>query len=143
MPIQQYKIAAGWDNEAGFENIETIVPAGSSPRPVFYNAGTPTYYYVRGWDSLSRGQRRFDAVGGSSFSGFSIVEWQIAVVDALGRQHMIDNYEGQVTVATTVGKPDVYENWNAYLEVPDPSEVSSRDKMLTEFLLRFRLVSST
>jgi len=131
----EHQLAAGWDNAAGFTPLADMTVSGA--RPIYGD----TLAVARGWDQYERGERRFDLSGGASFAGFKQVVWRLDGIDTRVWQHLIDTYEGQVTVRTEVGVEGVYENWNAYLSVPDPAESeSTRNRMTIE--LRFRLVNA-
>jgi len=139
MALQSYELATGWDNEAGFTNVEDITVTDARTLPM---VGSPVFF-VEGISGFSRGQRRFDASGGASFNGFERVALKCAVVDPLAYAHIRDNYVGQVTVRTTRGEKDTFGNYNAYLRIPDPEEMELRNGMYYGFEFRLMLVSST
>lgn len=119
MPEFDYQIAAGWDNEAGFTNVEDLVPASGDSIP-----NHAAYFVVKAYNTYRRGQRRFSPDGTSSFAGFRQVVWRCADADAAAYAWLRDTYEGQVTIRTTTGVDGTYSNWNAYARFPDPADLT-------------------
>lgn len=129
MAVQyNYQIASTWNNEVGFTNVESLDPTGTmgyaDARVI---PGTPSYFTVTAYDTYARGQRRYSPDGTASFAGFKRVVWLMSDVDALAYNWFIAQYEGLVTIATTLGYAGTYTNYNAYCRCPDPSELQTNE----------------
>ncbi len=143
MPAYSYQIASGYDNEAGFTNMESLTPTPSGDT---YRVGgaTSPYFVVRAFAAYRRGQRRFDASGGASFAGYAVVLWTFPRVHSAAWDWLIDNYSGQVTIATTTGVYDSYANYNAIASYSDPGELEGEaGGFLRDAICTLRIVSTT
>ena len=71
---------------------------------------------------VNRGARRFTGAGRVQRVGFEVVQWQSYV--SLGQYATLQTtYERDVTVRTTKGAV-TYANYNAYLQLSDPVEMT-------------------
>lgn len=122
MPEFSYSIATGWDNEAGFTNVEALTPAAGTVIP-----GLTIYFVVKAYNTYRRGQRRFDIATANSYVGFKSVGWRFLDVSAAAYNWLFDTYNGQLTIRTTTGVDGVYSNWNVYPQFPDPADLTESD----------------
>jgi hypothetical protein len=124
MPIEQYKIVAGWNNAVTLGNVESIVP---SPAPAKYlndivelnNYDANTSYSVHSTPSL---ENRLFVPNGGVASGYIRIDWIFALITDDALKYWRSNYVGKMTIATK--SDDVYDtmvNWNAILEKPQPT----------------------
>lgn len=117
-----YQIAAGWDEEANYDNVEDLVPSAGTVIP-----GLNIYFVVKAYNTYRRGQRRFNLNAASSHAGHPSVTWRFLDVDAAAYAWLVTNYSGQITIRTTTGVDGTYTNWNAYPQFPDPAELQESD----------------
>lgn len=122
MAHYNYQIAVGWNNSAGLANIEGIAVSGAT---AIFGA---THYYVRGYARYLQGQPVFDINVGQTFEGYESVIWVSAVMTPAAWSYLKSTYEGQVTIKTTLGVPGTYSNKNAWLRLPRPRDMDSRNQ---------------
>ena len=117
------KIAAAWDNEAGFAVVEAISVSGTTLQLEDVVKGFPfaanTHFYIHG--GSSQVNRMATADGGSVQNGYETIAWNIPICTGVALKHWIDTYVGKVTIATTRYDITTYENWNAMAGYPEYS----------------------
>lgn len=139
MPDYEYQIATGWDNEAGFTNMESLTPGAGDPIP-----RSSVYFLVQASPRYSRGQPRFDATGGSGYVGFKVVKWNLPVVHDAAYEWLYTNYSGQNTIRTTTGVRDSYSNWNVFTSMLSPDELTPIDfGFFEDVIITHKLRSTT
>lgn len=139
MPEYEYQIASGYDNEAGFTNMETLTPSSGNTIP-----RSAAYFIVQAAPRYNRGQQRFSATGASSFAGFATVEWNLLLVHDAAYEWFYNNYAGQNTIRTTTGVTGVYSNKNVITSMLSPSELDATDFGYFENVpVTHRIISST
>ena len=105
-----YKIADGHNNAAGFTAITSVTDGTNN---LDETLGIPFY---------NRGTRLF-VLGTPKFSGSESTSWTFSRLTIGLHKHMIDTYEGQVTIRAALGS-STFANYNATLIVPSLSELS-------------------
>ncbi|MGB1285069.1 MAG: hypothetical protein ACPG7F_00935 [Aggregatilineales bacterium] len=139
MPEYEYQIASGWDNEAGFTNMEVLTPAAGDTIP-----RSTVYFIVQAAPRYNRGQSRFSATGASSFAGFATVTWTLLVVHDAAYEWFYNNYSGQNTIRTTTGVTGSYSNKNVMTSMLSPEELDAVDFGYFENVpITHRIISST
>jgi hypothetical protein len=138
MAVQSYQIATGWNNEAGYTNIEDIAVTGATP----VYAGV-SHYMVNALGGYRRGEPRFDIAGGKSYAGRKRKVWVQTIMTHLAFEHLKDTFEGQVTVHTPTSDPTTFEDWNAYLSLPEEAELTKQDPYFVNVEWTFLLVEPT
>lgn len=118
-----YKIAAGYNNAAGFVNIEAITPTGDR------NFAPPQAYA-----GFSPGVLRVRADGLRYVAGFQTIIWQFSVLTAAQWRYLMDtystggnSYSGKVTISSR-GVDDAYASYNAIINIPPLPELESGRK---------------
>ncbi len=115
------KIAAAWDNEAGYAVIEEIAVSGTTLQleDVINGFGfaADTHYWVK--HQAPQQNRVTTADGGSVQNGKEVVTWTIPMCSGIALKHWIDTYVGKVTIATLRYGVVTHENWNAMGGFPD------------------------
>lgn len=120
-PRYSYKIAVGYNNAAGFVNIELIVPSLDR-----------AFFAPEGYNNFNRGQRVIRGDGLIARNGFPYCFWLFSAVTRKQVSYLRATYgdSGPVTIAT---RPDeqAYQNYNAIIDLPDP-DATQRHYMGTE-----------
>jgi hypothetical protein len=128
---QGYAIAAGFDQALlDLVNVETF----------FVMPGKPMY--VRGWANYDPGEERTLMNGLPSYAGDESVTWLAGAFSAaLHNQWSVDYCDGGlgglVTIATTLGDPEVYYRCNAVLRLPKLTQVQTVAKYIRDYPIRF------
>lgn len=118
MAIYEYKLASGYDNEAGFQNVETIIPKYTNR----------VSFYPKGRGNFDEGIMRFRADGSVYFTGYQSFTWPLDLLTYAQWVYLQTNYctggtglSGKVTVATRI-PVGTYSNYNAIMILPKLSE---------------------
>ena len=120
MPIETYKIIAGWNNAGTLGNVESITP---SPAPAKYlndlangNYDANTSYMVH---STPISENRIMTPGGGIQNGYTRQDWIFALISDDALKYWRANYVGLFTIATKLHDVyDTYTNYNAILDKP-------------------------
>jgi hypothetical protein len=118
MSFQEYKIAAGYDNEAELQNVEYVIP-GYSDRISFY---------PRGRGNFDEGIMRTRSDGSVYFTGYQSFTWPLDFLSYSQWIYLQTNYcsggtglSGKVTVSTRLPN-GTYANYNAVMILPKLKE---------------------
>ena len=136
MAHYDYKLATGWNNTAGYTNIEAIAVTGATT--IF---GT-THYYVQGFAQWLQGEEMFDVNNAMTFEGYESVIWKSTVMTPTAWNYLRTTYEGQVTVRTTLGVPGTYSNKNAWLRLPRPRQMNRKGSHYIDVEWNFILIEA-
>lgn len=112
-----YKIAAGWNNAAGFVTVESMIAATETRymmAPTVRDGYSPGAVYIRG-----------DGTGG--YQGFASVRWHWDMMTYLNEVYLRTTatagaYNGMVTVRTRLTATGAFANYNAVIFFPPPVE---------------------
>lgn len=118
MAFQEYKLATGYDNEAGFDNVEDVFPTYANKQS----------FYPRGRPKFDEGVLRIRADGTVYFTGFQSFAWPLDFLSYDQWVYAQTNYctggtglSGLVTAATRLPSGS-YSNYNAVMILPKMSE---------------------
>lgn len=128
MTLYSYQIAAGWDNSAGFTNVESIAVTGASVAlSDIWKRLAATAYYVVSAEPTQHDNRVRVSDGTTVQNGYPRQDWRVVAMSGDALKHWRDNYVGKVTVATKSDDIfDTYTNKNAIADYPVASTDSRR-----------------
>jgi hypothetical protein len=133
MAIYQYQLASGHDNEAGFQNVEDIIPKYRNQKS----------FYPRGRPKLDEGVLRMRADGTVYFTGHHNFTWPVDFLSYAQWSYFQTNYctggtglSGKVTVSTRLPAGG-YTNYNAVMILPKMSEADVNYGGLVNTEIRF------
>jgi hypothetical protein len=139
MARYDYKLATGYDNEAGFTNVEDALPT--------YN-GRQTFYPV-GRANFDEGTLRVRADGEIYAAGFDSFVWELNILTYAQWAYLQTNYctggtgySGLVTARTRlIG--GTYSNYNAVMHLPKPPEEEKKFVAMRNVIIRFVQAEAT
>ena len=115
------KIATGWDNEAGYTVVESIVVSGTTVQLEDLAPGggfaANTQYFIR--HETPQQNRVTVADASSAQNGHEMMTWVIPLCSGKALEHWINTYVGKVTIATLRYDKSTYEDWNAMGGFPE------------------------
>jgi len=139
MPIYEYKLASGYDNEAGFVNVETAFPTYTGR----------VSFYPRGRGNFDEGIMRIRADGTLYLTGFQSFTWPLHFLSYTQWAYAQTTYctggtglSGKVTVATRL-PAGTYANYNAVMILPKLSEADKLFGGIKDAEIKFVRAEST
>lgn len=126
MVEQTYQIAAGWDNTAGFTNIEAVsVSGGAGLDTLISFLDTGTHYFVQALGNYVV-PYAFTTAGTVSQNGFKRLRWRFSLMEDKALDSLLTTYaqessnDGNVTVSTRLHTATyVSKNAKFFIKWPD------------------------
>lgn len=139
MTVYEYKLASGYDNEAGFQNVETAIPAYANR----------VSFYPHGRGNFDEGIMRIRGDGTTYFTGFQSFTWPLDFLSYAQWAYLQTTYctggtglSGKVTVATRL-PGGTYANYNAVMILPKLKEADKLYGGIKKTEIKFVRAEST
>jgi hypothetical protein len=132
MAFNDYRIAVGHNNAAGLVNIESITPSGDEP----FDAPDGLGKYRLSPNRVVRGN------GLMFHQGLPSTRWEFATITQAQVRYLMETYcsngySGFVTIRTQTDNKEVYANFNAVMNLTDPSENSLIYPIYENYIVSF------
>lgn len=123
-----YKIAAGWNNIAGFAVWTSLQDSNGNKMP-----------HIQSWGTYQPGQTIERGDGSLSFDGLPRIEWTVSFLlqsqyDYLRTTYCSGGYRGKVTIATRINSI-IYGNYNAWFSLPTDYRVDRETGWIPELTM--------
>lgn len=149
MPIQDYKIVAGWNGTP--VNVESIsVPSVPAISTVLSNLDSGTHFFVHAIGRYANNRQYTSSA--TVYNGYPVKVWTLPVVSIDALAYFRATYgetspqKRKVTINTTLDTSAFFEK-NAFCEVPDPDVLSPKLRsglwVYENVEIKFKIVSDT